>query len=157
MLYIFKYVLSEIFVGDIQCTRRYTTLKESWRRIFPGVAQSGSAHCDTSNSTGFKEGWYRFSFPEAPFAKIPTTPALLENRQLDMKSCGTHRIPWVDASYPSVGEPPKDVTIRWAWENTEDSYYPTQAKIVACHTKGQTMYLYYLPAVTACSNAYCAM
>merc|ERR1719153_1471168 len=111
---------ADILRGDAQCTRSYTTLNETWRRIVPGVAQpAGGYHCDRSpargSHTGFKEGWYRFSFPEAPFAKIPTTPPLLENRQGDMKSCGTHRVAWVDASYPSVGEQPKDVTIKRAW------------------------------------------
>merc|ERR1719370_2579085 len=153
---------ADILRGNAQCTRAYTTLNETWRRIVPGVAQpAGGYHCDRSpargSHTGFKEGWYRFSFPEAPFAKIPTTPPLEENRQNDMKSCGTHRVAWVDASYPSVGEQPKDVTIKWAWGSNEAST-ESSAKIVACSTtEGQTVYLYYLPEQTACHHAYCAM
>ena len=105
------------------------------RRIVPGVAQSGSARCDTSRHTGFKEGWYRFSFPEAPFAKIPTTPPLLENRQYDMKSCGTHGVSWVDASYPSVGEPPKNVTIKFAWKSNEAWGYTLYKRKNCCLQK----------------------
>jgi len=151
----------DIVREDIQCTRSYTTLNETWRRIVPGVAQpAGGYHCDKSpasgHHTGFKEGWYRFSFPEAPFAKIPTTPALVENRQSDMKSCGTMRVAWVDSSYPSVGEEPKNVTIRWAFRDSESST-TSSAKIVACGTKSQAFYLYYLPEQKSCSNAYCAM
>ena len=152
---------SKVFAEDIQCTRSYTTLNETWRRIVPGVAQPADSYrCDNSGAneryTGFSEGWYRFSFPEAPFAKIPTTPPLVENRQRDMKSCGTHRVAWVDGSYPTVGEQPKDVSIKWAWGDDESSTTST-AKIVACGSKSQTIYLYYLPKQTACYNAYCAM
>jgi len=138
--------------GDIQCTRAYTTLNETWRKITPGVAHSGSPHCDDK----LKEGWYRFSFPKAPFAKIPTTPPLVGNRQSDMRSCKTHAVSWVDASYPSVGEQPKDVTIKFAWQSNENAW-SNDAKIVACSTKGQTVYLYYLKKSPQCRLAYCAM
>jgi len=148
--------IQEVLREDIQCTRSYTTLNDTWRRIVPGVKQSGPTQCDTSSRNGFREGWYRFSFPEAPFAKIPTTPPLEENRQSDMKSCGTHAIPWVNASYPTVGEQPKDVIINFAWQSNENAW-SASAKIVAC-TQRQTVYhLYYLKETPQCSLAYCAM
>jgi len=146
----------DIVREDIQCTRSYTTLNETWRRIVPGVPQpAGSqSQCDTFSRNGFEEGWYRFSFPEAPFAKIPTSPPLVENRQADMKSCKTHAVSWVDASYPSVGEQPKNVTIKFAYQSKENWSKSSEAKIVACNNG---VYLYHLKQVPGCSFAYCAM
>jgi len=148
--------IQDIIVEDIQCTRSYTTLNETWRRIVPGVPQpAGSqSQCDTFSRNGFEEGWYRFSFPEAPFAKIPTSPPLVENRQADMKSCKTHAVSWVDASYPSVGEQPKNVTIKFAYQSKENWSKSSEAKIVACNNG---VYLYHLKQVPGCSFAYCAM
>jgi len=142
--------------GHIQCRKNYTTLTDYWRRIVPGVSHP-SSHCD-SEISNFKPGWYRFSFPQAPFAKIPTTPPLLENRQNDRKSCGTNAVPWMDATYPKVGEKPKDVIIKFAFFSSEN-YENVSAKVVACPEQDKTVYIYHLPAVPyhSCSLAYCAM
>jgi hypothetical protein len=127
-------------------------LGESWRQIRFGIAASGKTNCDKSLS----EGWYRFVFPDAPYASIPTTRPAIKFTQNDKKSCGTHAVSWLPENLPVIGDPPKDVDISFAWQSN-DQYRKKPAKVVACDDQGNTMYLWYLKPAPDCSLGYCAI
>ena len=127
-----------------------------------------SYHCDQAGSwfahTGLAAGWYRFHFPSAPYAKIPTTAPLKQYVGIDHQSCGTNAVSWMEDSLPAIGQPPKDVTINFAWHaNYRKGFrdyskgYPSPAKIVACPAGSETMYLYFLSPTPDCYLAYCAL
>ena len=105
---------------------------------------------------GMTPGWYRFKFDDRPYAKIPTTVPKEEHRQRDMQSCGTHGVSWMPASLPTIGEPAKEIAINFAFHNMEKLRSIT-GKVVACGEGGNTVYLYYLAAASACDDGYCAL
>lgn len=154
--------LIENIGGDLQCGKNHTILRDAWRRIEYGVKHP-TVHCDkpgsSSSYTNLVEGWYRFSFPSAPYAKIPTTAPLKQYVGGDMQSCGTHAVAWMEDSLPGIGDSPKDVTIYFASDGWSDypKSRPTPAEIVACPDGGEIMYLYNLSPISDCFSAYCAM
>ena len=119
-------------------------------------------HCDKTGSgnyhTQHKEGWHVFRF-DSRYATIPSSPPAEENRQSDRKTCGTLVSSWSSSALPTIGQPPQDITIHFAFLSHEK--YPglsRTGKIVACQWEdGQNMYIYYLPQVKACHAAYCAV
>ena len=147
-----SFLISSNILDDPQCRQPYSFLTESWRRIKPGVPYHGTCNCDTS----LLSRWYRFSFPESPFAKIPSTPPPVANRDWDMRTCGTRGIPWMEDSYPNIGEGPKNVRLNIAWLSNS-RWESVSARVVACWERGQIFYLYYLsPIVDRCCTAFCA-
>ena len=131
----------------------YNTLTDPWRRIEYGVKHP-TPHCD---QTQFTPGWYQFTFPEAPYATIPTTSPKPEHVRSDMQSCGTYTVSWMEGSLPAIGQPPQSVNIHFAFQSNE-KHASVTAKVVACPAAGgHTVYRYELPAVTACAAAYCAL
>ena len=90
------------------------------------------------------------------YAKIPTTAPLDQYTQDDRQGCGTYSVSWIDDSLPAIGQPPKDVTINWAYRSTP-KYWTSTAKIVACPAGNETIYLYKLPPTHRCYIGYCAM
>jgi len=149
--YSFSACNGHVIPQDVQCKRHFTILKDKWRRIVPGVRHSG-INCDK----GLKSGWYRFSFPEAPFAKIPLKPPLFKNRDYDRKSCGTYGVAWMDNTLPKLGEKQKDVIIQFTYRE-ELAKDPVSAKVVACIKENQLVYLYYLQSPKHCYHAFCAV
>ena len=117
-------------------------------------------YCDRpgySYSTQFTPGWYQFTFPEAPYATIPTTPPKPEHVQRDMQSCGTIAVSWMKGSLPAVGQPPQSVKIYFAYLSNE-KHSSVTAKVVACPAAGgHTVYRYELPVAPVCPSAYCAL
>ena len=75
------------------------------------------------------------------------------------KTCGTMGTAWMDASLPALGDPPKDVTMKIAFNGNADfsKDLSRAAKVVACKdTRGQIYYLYHLIPMEICHFLYCA-
>jgi len=145
--------------NDKQCSRPYKILSDSWRKIdFNPVG----SNCDST----LEPNWYRFSFDgNASYARIPSNPPA-KKHQGTKKPCGTNRVAWMYGSLPTVGEPPKNVTMHWSagyWNDGtylgEDTYgTPKTASIVACRDElKNTFYIYSLVPPQRCNNAYCAI
>ena len=144
---------------DPQCSQAYVTLSDSWRRVVYSSSAPG-AHLTNCDKT-LSPGWYRFSFPDQSnghLARIPTSPPATEYTYQG-NTCGTVVTAWMDASLPSIGHPPKDVTMKFAYEGKAvyDPSLNREAKVVACSEDGlNTFYLYHLSPTTQCNLAYCA-
>jgi len=148
--------------NDEQCSKPYEILSDSWRKI--DFTSSSTGNCDS----GLVPNWYRFSFNgNDSYARIPSSPPARKH-QGTKKPCGTARVSWMYESLPSVGEPPKNVTIHWSagyWNPNsgiylgDDTYGTSKpASIVACRDDMKnTFYIYSLVPPQRCSNAYCAI
>jgi len=153
---------AEMAENDEQCSKPYEILSDSWRKI--DFTPSSTGNCDS----GLVPNWYRFSFNgNSSYARIPSSPPA-KKHQGTKKPCGTSRVAWMYESLPSVGEPPKNITIHWSagyWnvnngEYLGDDTYGTSkpASIVACRDDMKnTFYIYSLVPPQRCSNAYCAI
>merc|ERR1711892_1652871 len=138
---------------DPQCAREYKVLDEDWRKINYGVKHNlNGVKCDHL----LTPGWYRFKFADRPYAKIPTRVPKEEHRQHDRQSCGTKGVAGMPASLPYIGQPAKAITIYFAFRSNEKQWY-NSGKVVACGERGNTVYLYYLAAPSACYIGYCAL
>ena len=148
--------------NDEQCSKPYEIFSDSWRKI--DFTSSTTGNCDSD----LGPDWYRFSFNgNASYARIPSSPPAKKHKG-SKKPCGTHRVAWMYESLPTVGEPPKNVTMHWSagyWnvdkgEYLGDDTYGTSkpASIVACRDEFQnTFYIYSLVPPQRCNNAYCAI
>jgi hypothetical protein len=137
-------------------------LKESWRKIdyggfFHDRKGGPGVHCDNYS---FLAGWYSLQPGDAPSPGLPTAPPPRQfrgNSEEEMRTCGTHVTPWASRAPPPVGEPPADVTIKFAYKGDETnggSYAKSyQTHVVACHG----YVLYFLNPATKCQVAYCAL
>jgi len=137
---------------DVQCTRPYNTLSDSWRRI---AHQSSHRPYSCDKRNGFKgNAWNRFVL-EGKNGAIPTVKA--PKRYMDSgKTCGTYTAAWMDATHPQLGEPPRSVQMKFERESGSNRDV-TEAKVVACAEEdGKPFYLYYLPTPDECDLAYCA-
>jgi len=148
--------------NDKQCSRPYKILSDSWRKI--DFNPAGTSNCDNT----LDPNWYRFSFDgNASYARIPSNPPA-KKHQGTKKPCGTSRVAWMYGSLPTVGEPPKNVTMHWSggsWNVNNGEYYgddtygtPKHASVVACRDElKNTFYIYSLVPPQRCNNAYCAI
>lgn len=107
-------------------------------------------------------GWYRFFFPSKAnggYARIPSKPPAKEYKDPG-QVCGTHGTAWMNETLPAVGEPPREVVMRFGWSGVDDraSFRVTGAKVVACkdHT-AKTYFLYYLKPNKGCKIGFCAL
>eukprot|EP00092_Neocalanus_flemingeri_P033813 GFUD01036767.1.p1 GENE.GFUD01036767.1~~GFUD01036767.1.p1 ORF type:complete len:346 (-),score=83.92 GFUD01036767.1:357-1304(-) len=147
--------------GHPQCKMDYTTWTEDWRMVKYSTQAQAANHCDqapaSSTKTGLTSGWHRFVF-NGVHARIPThAPA--SQYQGYGQICGTNGASWMDGSLPSLGEPPKDVTMKFSGDKKAeyDTSVRKPAKVVACLDENyQTFYLYHLVPVSGCHLAYCA-
>ena len=141
---------------DPQCDRPYTTLSQEWRHVKYSSTAQDHTKCDNRLTTG----WYRFTFPgkeNGMLARIPTSPPATQYTYSG-KTCGTNVSAWMFASLPVLGDPPKDVTMKMAYNGRADydSKWGRAAKVVACNDEsGNIYYLYYLRS-TLCTMLYCA-
>eukprot|EP00092_Neocalanus_flemingeri_P059839 GFUD01071659.1.p1 GENE.GFUD01071659.1~~GFUD01071659.1.p1 ORF type:complete len:230 (-),score=36.21 GFUD01071659.1:111-746(-) len=146
--------------GHPQCMMDYTTWTEDWRMVRYSTQPQAANHCDqapaSSTKSGLTSGWHRFVF-NGVHARIPTHPPP-KQYQGSGKTCGTTAVSWMDGSLPSLGEPPKDVTMKFSYDKDEyDTNARKPAKVVACLDENyQNFYLYHLVPVTSCYYAYCA-
>lgn len=144
---------------DAQCSISYSTMSESWRIIKYQTSNQGNSECDGKET--FTAGWYRFIFPgqdNGDYARIPTKPPA-KLYQNSGQACGTNRPAWMSESLPIVGEPPKEVVMRFAFRGVDDivDYRVSGAKVVACvDHNDKTYFLYYLKPTFSCNIAYCA-
>lgn len=142
---------------DAQCFRPYTTLSSSDRMVKYSSARRSSGLCDYRLATG----WYRFTFPgtaNGDYARIPTHPPA-KRYQGYGQTCGTTGTSWMKEILPVVGEPPKEVDMRFAWGGTDDltSRRVSGTKVVSClDGDDKEFFLYYLKPVRNCNDAYCA-
>ena len=144
-------------IPDPQCSQPYNTLSDSWRQVGKWSSAQDHGNCDQNLATV----WYRFSFPgqsNGSLARIPTSPP--DNAYTyEGKTCGTQAFAWMDASLPSVGHPPKAVTMKFAHNGKAvgNRVWNRDAKVVACSDdNGNTFYLYHLSPTLNCNIAYCA-
>jgi len=138
---------------DAQCSSSYTNLSDSWRVVnYTESATEDRNNCDNMWSG---PGWFRFMFPglaNGDYARIPDKAPAMEYRG-GGNTCGTYGTPWIWDSLPAVGEPPKDVLLRFSSGNAHD-----HPKVVACLDHlDKTYFLYYLYPTTGCNYAYCAL
>eukprot|EP00092_Neocalanus_flemingeri_P059837 GFUD01071657.1.p1 GENE.GFUD01071657.1~~GFUD01071657.1.p1 ORF type:complete len:342 (-),score=90.72 GFUD01071657.1:111-1082(-) len=148
--------------GHPQCMMDYTTWTEDWRMVRYSTQPQAANHCDqapaSSINTGFTSGWHRFVFNGVD-ARIPTHAPASQYYQGYGQTCGTYGASWMDGSLPSLGEPPKDVTIKFSGGGQAEysTKFRKPAKVVACLDENyQTFYLYHLVQVYQCNLAYCA-
>eukprot|EP00092_Neocalanus_flemingeri_P006048 GFUD01006517.1.p1 GENE.GFUD01006517.1~~GFUD01006517.1.p1 ORF type:complete len:450 (-),score=94.93 GFUD01006517.1:111-1406(-) len=148
--------------GHPQCMMDYTTWTEDWRMVSYSTQRHAADHCDlapaSSINTGFTSGWHRFVFNGVD-ARIPTHAPASQYYQGYGQTCGTYGASWMDGSLPSLGEPPKDVTIKFSGGGQAEysTKFRKPAKVVACLDENyQTFYLYHLVQVYQCNLAYCA-
>eukprot|EP00092_Neocalanus_flemingeri_P046929 GFUD01052980.1.p1 GENE.GFUD01052980.1~~GFUD01052980.1.p1 ORF type:complete len:341 (+),score=79.07 GFUD01052980.1:76-1023(+) len=147
--------------GHPQCKMDYTTWTEDWRMVKYSTQAQAATHCDqapaSSYKTGLTSGWHRFVF-NGVHARIPTHAPASQYRGYG-QICGTNAASWMDGTLPSLGEPPKDVTIKFSGAGKAEYNTNTRkpAKVVACLDENyQTFYLYHLVQVASCNFAYCA-
>ena len=142
--------------GDTQCTQPYTVLRDQWRRIqygniFPTV------HCDKQAL-----GWTRFSFPESPYAQIPTSPPPQEylGHDSSMRTCGTAAVSWMEGDLPKFGDTPKTMEMNFAWTNGRTKHGSYSTEVVSCKEQPHTQefILYNLkPTPGGWLGAHCAI
>jgi len=138
-------------IGDPQCNEPYQVLDDEWRKVKYDINGQTPQYCDNSLASG----WYEFQFDHYPSAWIPLSPPAKEFQD-DGRTCGTDASSWTPDSLPLLGDPPKDITINFAWDG-DDEKWELGAKTVACLKNGFQTYMYQLSAPTNCDLAYCAI
>eukprot|EP00092_Neocalanus_flemingeri_P059840 GFUD01071660.1.p1 GENE.GFUD01071660.1~~GFUD01071660.1.p1 ORF type:complete len:232 (-),score=37.79 GFUD01071660.1:17-658(-) len=148
--------------GHPQCMMDYTTWTEDWRMVRYSTQPQAANHCDqapaSSTKSGLTSGWHRFVF-NGVHARIPTHAPASQYYQDWRQICGADGASWMDGSLPSLGEPPKDVTMKFSGDKKAEysTSFRKPAKVVACLDENyQTFYLYQLVPVYQCDLAYCA-
>jgi len=143
---------------DPQCLHLYSRLEDTWREERHGDGGRG-VHCDSVRSgryyTGFHSGWYRFMFPNNPYATIPTS-APHTHHQEAYTVCGTRGSSWTNSTLPELGDRVRNITIYFAWRGNNWNH-PQTGQVVACRDRsGQVFMVYYLPKPTGGCDGYCA-
>jgi len=143
---------------DPQCLKPYSTLQDTWREERHGEGNRG-VHCDSGSGryyTGFHSGWYRFAFPNNPYATIPTSAPPTHHQQA-FNVCGTRGSSWTNSTLPELGDKATNITIFFAWQGNNWNH-PQTGQVVPCTDTetGHLFMIYYLPEPTGGCDGYCA-
>lgn len=139
--------------NDEQCKQSYSILNDAWRKVkyVPGGASQCDRQCDRDN---FTKAWYRFQEPAG--YKLPIAPPVLRGGSCAV--CQTSASAWIEERRdPVLGEGIININICNSVATIE-CRWKVQGKAVACQDDaGEIFYLYYLPPMTSCHIAYCAL